>query len=359
MRICIITATPLETIRGSGTARAVQALAQALRLQGFDICWLTPRRPFLWFTFDRIEFNLWLRRQVRRLAPDCVIGIDMDGWLVAREPRRWLHIAAPKGILADEARFERGWTALSMRLQAACERWHVRWANRTIVPSRYSKTRLAELYGVAFERIGVIPEAFDIDGWCAKLRAAPRRGSDEFRVLTVARFYPRKDLGTLLRAATRTRGMEFRIVGDGPERRKLHRCSRNLHLDDRVRWLGNVSEEQLADEYSACAVFCLPSRQEAFGLVLVEAMVAGKPIVAARAASVPELVQDGYNGLLVEPGDFEGVAEALERLRRDPVLRARLGAAGRIRAEQFALGRVGKLWAEEIGLLQSERQVVS
>ncbi len=94
---------------------------------------------------------------------------------------------------------------------------------------------------------------------------------------------------------------------------------------------------RLAQEYNRCDVFCLPSVQEGFGIVFLEAMAAGKPIVAARAAAIPELVR---SGILVEPDNPAALAEAIVCLNRDPGHRLSLGAAGLRDVEQFEMNRV-------------------
>jgi glycosyltransferase involved in cell wall biosynthesis len=136
--------------------------------------------------------------------------------------------------------------------------------------------------------------------------------------------------------------MEVRIVGDGPEGPRLRRSGPH------ITWLGNATMEQLAEEYNRCHVFCLPSVQEGFGIVFLEAMAAGKPIVAARAAAVPEVVRDGVDGLLVEPRDPAALARALARLRDDEALRARLAASGAARVEEFRRERVCHMFAEKL-----------
>jgi glycosyltransferase involved in cell wall biosynthesis len=95
----------------------------------------------------------------------------------------------------------------------------------------------------------------------------------------------------------------------------------------------------LAAEYNRAHLFCLPSVQEGFGIVFLEAMAAGKPIVAARAAAVPEVVR---NGILVEPENPEALAEGITRLYRDPELRHSLASSGLRDVEQFEMSRVGR-----------------
>ena len=109
--------------------------------------------------------------------------------------------------------------------------------------------------------------------------------------------------------------------------------------------LGDVSQAELAREYQNCDVFCLPSVQEGFGIVFLEAMAAGKPIVAARVAAVPEVVTDG---LLVEPESAKALADAIARLDADPTLRRDLGARGSRAVEQYDARRVAARFLEEL-----------
>jgi len=348
VRVVIVTATPLDPIRGSGTGRGVTGLVQALERAGIDVRLIAPDRPAWWFTVERLLFNLQVPRRVAGFRPDLVIGVDMDGWLLARQARPFRYIAAPKGILADEARFEKGWTRFSMRLQAWFERRNTTWADRVVVPSQYARERLVMLYLLAPWKIAVIPECLDLASWRRLLEQVKRRRPRQFTVLTVCRFYPRKDLPTLLRAAREMPAAGFRIVGDGPCARRWRQLARDLGVSDRVTWLGNVSDDVLASEYVNCDLFCLPSRQEAFGIVFVEAMAAGKPVVAARAGAVPELVRDGLEGLLIPEQDWQGLAQALERLRENEALRACMGERGLERSRSFDLGPVSQLWKMEL-----------
>jgi glycosyltransferase involved in cell wall biosynthesis len=249
-------------------------------------------------------------------------------------------------------RFERGLTRWTMAVQASRERAHVRTADLVITTSRYAAGRIQELYGVE-QRARIVPEAIDLAAWRGLFshdRSAP--DPTKFTVLCVCRFYPRKRLALLLRAAARLRAqipkLEIRIAGGGPEEARLLSLWRRLRLNGTVRWLGNVSQATLAREYQTCDVFCLPSVQEGFGIVFLEAMAAGKPIVAARAAAVPEVVTDGVTGLLAEPEDDEALANALARLHSDAALRALLGEAGRRAVQQYDAGCVAGVFLREL-----------
>jgi glycosyltransferase involved in cell wall biosynthesis len=153
----------------------------------------------------------------------------------------------------------------------------------------------------------------------------------------------------LLAAAARLRlripGLEVRIAGDGPERGDLESQWRSLKLGEIVQWLGHVGREALAHEYRNADVFCLPSLQEGFGIVLLEAMAAGTPVVAARAAAMPEVAPQG---MLVEPGSAEDLAAAIETLHGNPGLRVSLAAQGTSWVENFDAPRVARRFLEEI-----------
>jgi glycosyltransferase involved in cell wall biosynthesis len=129
--------------------------------------------------------------------------------------------------------------------------------------------------------------------------------------------------------------VRVRLIGDGPERGRLERQVRRLTLTDAVEFAGQVTYAALAEAYASCDVFCLPSLQEGFGIVFLEAMIAGKPVVACRGTAAEELV-DPDLGILVPIDDVRALADALHRLLTDPVERARLGSRGPARAEAFA-----------------------
>jgi glycosyltransferase involved in cell wall biosynthesis len=234
-----------------------------------------------------------------------------------------------------------------MSVQARCEWLHVHRAARVLVTSRYSGECARKLYGLA-EFPTVVPELIDLGEWRRQLQLYPA-ASSRFTVLYVGRLYRRKRVEVLLRAAAALRGripnMEVRIVGSGPRAPMLHRLSDELKLDGTVTWLGDVSRAALVAEYNQSTVFCLPSVQEGFGIVLLEAMAAGKPIVASRAAAIPEVVP---HGMLVPPDNPEALAAAIEALYQSPGQRAELAAAGEQWVEQFDAPRVARLFVDAV-----------
>ncbi len=347
MRIAFLTSTPLDFARGSGTFAGISTLAHGVEALGAEVAFFTPSVRLPVYTLERLWFNHRLRRENFR-AFDVVAGFDMDGWQVACR-HKVPHVASIKGVIADEMRFERGLTRRTMAVQAACERVHVRRAGMVMTTSRYAAARIVELYGLRTQP-RIVPECIDLQAWrdlFSRHPATPQPG--RFVVLCVCRLYPRKRVGILLEAAARLRArvpqLEVRIVGRGPEEASLKRRAGDLGLGDIVRWLGDVSQAELVREYQVCHAFCLPSVQEGFGIVFLEAMAAGKPIIAARAAAAPEVVTAG---LLVEPENPDALAEAIHQLHSDSDLARMLGEKGSRAVEQYDARRVAALFLKEL-----------
>lgn len=161
-------------------------------------------------------------------------------------------------------------------------------------------------------------------------------------VLAIGRLIEQKDHATLLDAFARVRqehaDARLAILGWGPLEAATKTRAGKLGLADAVLLPGRVEPAAWLERAD---VFAHTSRWEGFGIVLLEAMLAGLPVVATRVSAVPEIVADGTTGLLVPPGDAHAVASALSGLLADPARRSELGEAGRRRAhEEFSVARM-------------------
>ena len=351
-RLDFITAIPQNVYRGSGCFVGIQTLAKGLAQFDCDVAMITPELHLPALTLERIIFNEHLRW--RTFRPGTItVGFDADAYSIAGHKSR-PHVASIKGVIADVSPFERGAAKASVLIQAHLEKLHARRADLVVTPSRYCAERLDELYGV--RKAVVIPELIDLERWHDLLRdVGSRSTADRFTVLCVCRFYARKRVDLLLRAAAMLREripeLEIRIVGGGMEKARLRSLWSELRLESAVKWVGDVTQRQLADEYGRADIFCLPSIQEGFGIVFLEAMAASKPIIATRSAAVPEVVQ---HGCLVEPDSAEALAAAIEKLYFDTELRMRLGSEGLQAVQQFAMRRVALSFLETVSHLLTE-----
>jgi glycosyltransferase-like protein len=241
--------------------------------------------------------------------------------------------------------------------------------DRVVVVSDHWRARLAAEYGVdaAVVRNGVDPGRFGAGapGQREQFRARASAGDDTFLVLTVGGIEPRKGSVTLLEAMARLVAeadgsrprpvlavvgghtfFDYRAYRDGA----LARLPELGLVEGRdILLLGTVSEADLGGWYRAADAFAFPSVKEGFGLVVLEALAAGLPVVASDIPVFAEYLEDGHSALLVPPGDAGALAGALDRLARDPILRDRLAVGGRPLLDRFtwaaAAAATGALYA--------------
>jgi glycosyltransferase involved in cell wall biosynthesis len=227
--------------------------------------------------------------------------------------------------------------------------------------SDYTTDRLIQSIGVSPEQLRLLAPGLTVaqaDALADRSEASDRR-DDQPELLSVARLDATERekgidhvIGALNKLRNRLPYLRYRIVGYGNDRKRLEQLAENQGVSDRVEFAGRIDFPELAQLYQSCQVFILPSNQEGFGLVFAEAMAAGKPIIAARAGAVPEVVVDGKTGILVEFGDEGAIADAIDRLCGDAPLRERMGSAGRERfLERFSYERVRARFDELFGEL--------
>jgi glycosyltransferase involved in cell wall biosynthesis len=216
-----------------------------------------------------------------------------------------------------------------------------RLVDRLIANSHAVKEHMVA-QGIPADRIHVAHNAIDVGSFARTLsteEAKRRLGLDPgcLVVGTAAHLSPKKGHMDLLRSARpvaeRRQDAHFVFLGDGPMRKQLTASAEQWGVASRVTFLG--FRRDVADVMSAYDVFVLASWWEPFGLVLVEAMALGVPVIATRAGGVPEVVLEGETGLLVPPGDVEALTEAILRLADAPDLRRQMSAAGPARARTF------------------------
>ncbi len=211
-------------------------------------------------------------------------------------------------------------------------------ARRVIAVSQHEAGHLSRL-GVPREKIRVVPNGVDISEF--EGLADARSPSDCITGLFVGRIDPdQKGLLTLVHAIAllpRNLPIRIRLVGeDWGGITLLRSAAERGAVTDRLTFVGRLDRAALIKEYAAADFLVLPSRFEPFGIVLLEAMASGLPVVASRVGGIPEVVVDGETGILVEPGNASEIASAILRLAESPALRARMGACGRERARSYS-----------------------
>jgi glycosyltransferase involved in cell wall biosynthesis len=172
-------------------------------------------------------------------------------------------------------------------------------------------------------------------------------------ILTIANLYRHKGIDILLMAMKtvydNSHDVDLVIVGHGAQMKRLIEIASLLKIENRVIFKGTINDEtEKKCLLHNCEFFVLPSRVEPFGIVNLEAMAAGKAIVAARTGGIPEIVKDGVNGILVEPYNDKALAEGMMRLLNDKELRERLGRNGRKMAEdpKFSWDNIAEQYVE-------------
>lgn len=269
------------------------------------------------------------------------------GWVARRTSRR-------------DTRMVTTWYGAELRLVHSSLPWlrgFVRWALRTsdaiVAISSYTAREITRFANVS---VRVIPYTLGFEETPSARHAA---GDGSFRILFVGRLVERKGVTYLIDAVRRLSSdirAHLTVIGEGPERAALEAQANSEGLDGSVDFRGRVDDKNLQEAFAAADVLVLPSivdargDTEGLGVVLLEAMSCGVPVVGSRAGGITDIIEDEASGLLVPPADPDMLARALERLAHDPALAARLGAAGesRVRAE-FGWPQIMKSWAECYG----------
>jgi glycogen(starch) synthase len=262
---------------------------------------------------------------------------------LAAAPRKLPIVITVHCSLAHTLRVCDARTAILRTLGGWIERRGERRAAATMVYTSLLADRLAHDAGRPATH--VVRRGVDRRLFAGPRRADPLAGQgDGPRVVFVGRLARQKGVHVLVEAVSRLRtpGARLALVGDGAERVRLEREAARLGIADRVHVTGFVAHEQVPDYLAVADVLVLPSIYEELGTVLVEALHAGVPTVASRTGGIPEIVEDGVTGLLVEPGDPDALARAIDTVLSDPVLAASMREHALRRAPDHDLARVGE-----------------
>lgn len=296
------------------------------------------RLPSPWCDLRALfRLYLWMRRERFDLVHTHSTKAGLLGRLAAK-------LAGVPAVLftAHGWAFTEGRTWWKRWLLAQVERMTTRLTTKIICVSEHDRELALQFTVAAPQNLVVIHNGIDPVPF---LQASGARVQQELKlkggpVLTfVGRLAPPKDLLTLLKAFERIRGGSLILVGDGPLRLQVEQFVRRRSLNDRVALLG--ARTDIPEILAASDVFVLPSRWEGLPLTIIEAMMAGLPVIATRVGGVSELVEDGVTGFLVPPRDPVALAKAIQKLFDDEELRLKMSQAGRKKAlREFTLDRM-------------------
>jgi glycosyltransferase involved in cell wall biosynthesis len=254
------------------------------------------------------------------------------------------------GPWADEGKSAGEGSSFRAASKRLLERRVYRRAREAIVLSAAFRRILVEQYGVQPWRINVVPPGVDLDRFVPGNTAASRRRlgvpDSSWVAVSVRRLVPRTGIDILVAAwaelARLREDVLLLVVGDGPARARLEQLSRDLGLDETVRFVGPVSDRDLTAYYQLADVCVVPSLAlEGFGLVVLEALACGPPVIASDSGGLPEALAGLDSNLVVAAGDVYGLAQRLEAAAEGkPALPSR--ASCRHHAERFSWSEVAE-----------------
>ena len=311
-----------------GIRRHVARLAECLPALGWDVAVAGPAGVMDGVGPQHHVVRVpWGRRQLARVARDVDLvhahGLKA-GWLAASLFGGPPVVVSVHNVVLDEV------TGRAAPVLRVLERALPRRVERVIAISDDIAARLRASNVVVIPPAGPPPVP---QRSAAEVRRSLGVASDELLVVSVARLHPQKDLRTLLAAVAllvqREVPVRLAIVGEGPDEAALRAQAGALGIGQVVEFIG--PRPNAADELAAADIVAISSRWESGPLVLVEAMLLGRPVVTTPVGLAPGLVLDGHTGLVVPVGAVGVFAEALETLHEDRGRAAALGEAGRRR----------------------------
>jgi D-inositol-3-phosphate glycosyltransferase len=246
----------------------------------------------------------------------------------------------------------------------------VNYADRLIAATPAEKTQLEWLYGADPQRISIIPPGVDTRHFFPMPREVARErigaAPGDWMVLFVGRIERLKGVDTLIRAIallahecpTWVEKMCVAVIGGDPatnenaEMERLKAMRLDLGLSDLITFLGARDQDQLQYYYNAADFVVMPSRYESFGMVALEAMACGRPVIASEVGGLAYLVRDGETGFHVPEGQHISLATAMARLLQDDTLRMRLGRQAEAWAQNYTWPRVAD---QLIGVFEAEQ----
>lgn len=293
----------------------------------------TIKIPFRYDT-KYIHISRGVKRILEELQPEIVVGSEYNPTAIQAlgycRKKKIPYISWTDGTLHSERNMN--------QIQKFLRKYVIRYASACLASS--TKAKEAQLaYGAEAEKCFVSFLTVDIDKYLLEAR-----NREKGRILCVGSLIERKGVDLLLKALQEIEE-EYLLVlaGTGPEGERLKQLAKELGIEEKVEFLGCLSQKELKKEYERSSIFVLPTREDCFGLVIIEAMCAGLPVVSSvYADGAYDLVRDGENGYMIDPYNREQLQSCLEKLLRNPIVAENMGKNSLKNLEQFRFEKVSE-----------------
>ena len=351
MKIAMV--SPYDFTWPGGVTAHVAQLARALGRSGHEVKVLAPHSPSRDFqdsdllvpfgrsvplpsggSTARVTLSWWLYPKIRALLKKEQFDIiHLHEPMVPILPLCVLEFSKSVNVGTFHASYSR--QHLYRAFQPIIKRWQKR-LHGSIAVSPAARRYVNNTFPGEYE---IIPNGIDYKHFSANVAPLPQYQDGKLNILFVGRLEKRKGLRYLLEAYSKLKwempNTRLIVVGPGNPDKESYRILSSHGLRD-VEFAGRVSYDELPHYYATADIFCSPATGgESFGIVLLEAMSAGKPVVASDIEGFRGIMSDGEQGLLVPKKDTGALANALGRLARDPELRSKLGGQGSRSAEDY------------------------
>ncbi|MEL9909404.1 MAG: glycosyltransferase family 4 protein [Desulfurococcaceae archaeon] len=354
MKVAFVS-TQLSVNPTDGVAVYCSNIASELRKLGVDVYEIWSEKGFRkrWPVYNLYAFKK-ISDLVKSKQIDIVHGNNADGFLAPLLDIPFVltvHTVFPdevsaSGDLVDAVKKLRLDRPVILGMLTLAEVFGAYEADIVIVPSEYTKQRLVKLYGVSPSKVKVIYHGVNIEEFkhIKVQKAEETCDKKQITICFAGKLAKCKGVEYLIKAVetlSKRYPVECRIIGDGPLRARLesHVTTRRL---DFVKFLGSLPQSRVIEELARCDIFVMPSLHESLGIAILEAMAAGKPVVATRVGGIPEIVVDNVTGILVPPGNTNALIKALEKLITDDELRTKMSHNARKWVEKFSWKRSAK-----------------
>lgn len=344
----ILVATGVYPPESGGPATYTKLLEEMLPAEGIEVRVLPFRSVRKWPRIVRhVVYACKLVLMAR--GADCIfaqdtVSVGLPAVLVARMVRKPFLVRVPGDYAWEQARQRWGVTdtidlfqtkkyGLRTEVVRAVQQYVVQHAVYVITPSNYFKT-IVSTWGVAPERLKVIYNGIN--------RAAAEEPAQEPLhpyMVSVGRMVPWKGFDGLIQLVADMPEWHLVLVGDGPERKRLEQLAVKKGVADRVRFTGALTRTKTLGWCAAADAFVLNTSFESFSYQIVEALSVGAAIVTTRIGSIPELVQDGVEGVLVTPDDLPAFRAALSTVVSEKEVWDERRSTARQKSESFSVSR--------------------